>query len=858
MEIIRKKICFDKLLSHRNGIVPYVPKDCDYVGTEYVKTIFSKSNYGSFPCDVALINSKLVSDTETGLSYRENREISRLRYLDVISWYNTCNEIVKNGIVLKKIPYNKANTDPCNKQTQNTDIQAYDLIGWTEDEEVSMYNCKMVDGDFLNFDSNGVFVICEDVINKYSDLSLRYGPEFDASEMSDEDNSFISKYNMFVGENYDGILFTDENIFIVNGYDDYFKLERNWNSWWSKNWGYCSFNPSHVEVEDHDNFPVVRSTDNSFSYTDWEQYVFEYAYHKPISLKFIYDVEKYFLGRVKVPESYSGKKIEGVKVPNYVFYFNYMDYLEWFNTNEEYLDSNDVVRTEWEKRGGYAFKNFLSSIFPVFLDDNDEPLEGSVAYFRFVSPNIEIQISFCDEFNNETSYIPYEYSIVDNNVTNGTIEYVKGEEGLACSALTPSFMTFDKSVYTESKLNTLISNDVYYINNDIYGVFDNFDSGGCLFKCKFFTGKSEGDISKYTSGYVKYYAKQSDDTWNEIKTVIIPEKYIETTKPDVLPKTHSNAYQVVGIKSGSVITTTSVIQTSEGSPYYVDEDKLKIVSAITTYNKTSKISYTWCECEKVSNTTGIGCGDGENIEFNGSNKYRNILTLSCAPSVSENISNGSTYYYMAKYDNGYTDIGGGQEINSKTNKIKSFRVPFVVGEQKNMETYSGDFSNVAKYDMVLKQSFDDSGVTFDYVIGATLGGDVNKTGIHYMDRYQYGGNVFVKTVIDGLYEADILYEKINFENNMKLVYSEDLNANRMCNVAEITGMEVGTQWTSESSVFAYLFTEDTFDNLMEYPKISVDISYNRGNAAAWEKHFKLSECNTFDDLINYGNNYFNL
>jgi len=28
--------------------------------------------------------------------------------------------------------------------------------------------------------------------------------------------------------------------------------------------------------------------------------------------------------------------------------------------------------------------------------------------------------------------------------------------------------------------------------------------------------------------------------------------------------------------------------------------------------------------------------------------------------------------------------------------------------------------------------------------------------------------------------------------------------------------------------------------------------------SAFEKHYKLSECNTMQDLVNYGNNFFNI
>lgn len=54
------------------------------------------------------------------------------------------------------------------------------------------------------------------------------------------------------------------------------------------------------------------------------------------------------------------------------------------------------------------------------------------------------------------------------------------------------------------------------------------------------------------------------------------------------------------------------------------------------------------------------------------------------------------------------------------------------------------------------------------------------------------------------------------------------------------------------------FFDPALNGLMEAPKVDIDISIDRGSGAAWEKHFKLMECNTLEDLENYGNNYFNI
>ena len=46
--------------------------------------------------------------------------------------------------------------------------------------------------------------------------------------------------------------------------------------------------------------------------------------------------------------------------------------------------------------------------------------------------------------------------------------------------------------------------------------------------------------------------------------------------------------------------------------------------------------------------------------------------------------------------------------------------------------------------------------------------------------------------------------------------------------------------------------------LLPGSKISVDITVERGASAAFESFYKLSECNTMEDVENYGNDYFNL
>jgi hypothetical protein len=87
------------------------------------------------------------------------------------------------------------------------------------------------------------------------------------------------------------------------------------------------------------------------------------------------------------------------------------------------------------------------------------------------------------------------------------------------------------------------------------------------------------------------------------------------------------------------------------------------------------------------------------------------------------------------------------------------------------------------------------------------------------------------------------------------VYNNYLDGETILKPANIKSMPTLT----ESSYYNVpLFTKEGTETMYFEPKIDVDISFNRGNASAWDKHFKLSECNTMQDLKNYGNNTFNL
>lgn len=846
METIRKKICLDEFLSHRPGIMPYIKKDDDNHEIQYVDTITSDSNYGQFPCDFVLMSVTKRADLNTGLNYTDEKELSRLKYIDIINKYSKYFDKIENGKILRKIVFNDEKVEYLDCiNSANTVSSIVQSVKWspTKIDNISIFNCLPVDASFFILNNDGNYYFNENINNLKNSLLLKLGniPQSRDEELTEtlteEELALLNKILYFGDGITSGALQDHEYIILLNDFDELNEYEKYWQDWWEYNFEQCSY----YNIADR-----------------WEQIIFDAHYEEPEFFKFIYDVEKYILGRIKVPEINNDEVITGNKVPNYVYYLTFNDYLSWFENNAQYVNFNEEIKKKWDDLGGDAFYHLLLGIRPYFLNNLELP-DVNVTGFTFVSPNIEIPLAFIDEAKTETLYKPYEISVDgDNNVFDGTFVYSIDSLNNIGSALTPTFKSFEaREVLVESRLDDLFSKNSYQLTDDICGIFSTFSSGGCLFRCENHRGTSSvSQIEEYYSGVVNEYGKRNGE-WVIIKTIEIPETFKRIVRGEKMPIAANDVYQIVGIeKIDSIITTGN--PTTVSATTVLPDGTIGVASAITTYQKEIENTYTWWECNKVNveELSGYTCGD-EDFNINDNYTYRNILLLSCIPSVSEN--KNKTYYYMATYDNGFTNIIRGNTIDTGT--PKAMEIPYEMNVPQNVTTFDGEFSGITIYDMLTSEIYSNedgkSIITLEYVLGATSGKSINSSGIHYKEKYNFKRNCVKKVIIDGTYEGEVLFKKID-RGTPEIVYSDDLMLERQAYLAEITGMEIGTQWTSASCINAYLYTEDDYDTMLENPQNNVNITFNRGNAAAWEKRFKLSECNTLEDLENYGNNYFNI
>lgn len=731
-------------------------------------------------------------------------EIARLKYLDVLRNYYTIQENLRDAVYVKKT---KTPVDLVSKIEQEKKEGCISAVLPTSSSDSG----ETFKEDFEEIIEKGRYEYIPLDINLFRTNKFGYvftEPNIPEGDKTEEEKALlekVSKHKKLIGN-------SDFFVLIPN-YDEVMRLNSWWNDWWA------------------DNFKK-----------EWEKDVFVgYTQGNNAEFKFCEDVEKYILGQIEVV----GSGITGSQVPTFVYYVNHFDLKNWFETHsattvaayEKPSKENEWIRYTWEERGGGNFYDFLTKNVPIW--QSYISLTKSENYFKYAAPTVDLGVIINAEEEYETLYNVYEYSVNDGKIEGAVKPYIVPASGIG-SALTASWIECS-SAYCESRLDTLVHPKALRITNDVFGIFEEFDKKdgymGQLFKCTYCTGFSKTNRIVASSTVITYI-------YDADGSVIDTEKEVtNNTQAEECPDT--SAYQIFDttILSESAWTETTSNEEKDENNRVTKQEYY--FSALTCYE------YGWWECVKITDPSII-CGDGENLKA-GVSKYRNVLIVSCLPALVGPCNPGDVYYVMARYDNGLIQP---KNIKGDGATIVSMKIPYKVNEPQNIVSYE---DGTITYDKIISaEKVDTNKYLIRYAKGITSGVTDVKTGIHYEETLYYSENNLAKVPIDGMYMADLYYDVLGDDSEKTSVYSEEFRKYRLVRKAKITGMEVGTQWTEESAVNAMFFTKDGYEGLQEEPKYNINLLYNRGNAAAWENHFKLSECNTMEDLVNYGNNFFNL
>lgn len=800
MDRIEKIINIDNSRSHRNGLLPFVQYGGDGKIKE-VTAIDTNGNYGQYVCDFCIYSGGT------------NVEIARLKYLDVLRNYYTIQEYLRDAVYVKKT---ETPVDLVSKiEQENTESCVSAVLPTSSSGKEETFK-----EDFEEITEKGRYEYIPLDVNLFGTNKFGYiftEPNIPEEDRTEEEEALLEKVSK-----HKELISNSEFFVLIPNYDEVMSLNSWWNDWWNGNF---------KEEWEKDVFVGYTECDNE-------------------DFKFCEDVEKYVLGQIEV----IGSGITGSRVPTFVYYVNHFDLKNWFETHsattvaayEEPSKENEWIRYAWEERGGGNFYDFLTGNTPIW--QSYISLTKPENYFKYAAPTVDLGVIINAEEEYETLYNVYEYSVNDGRIEGAVKPYIVPASGVG-SALTTSWVECS-SAYCESRLDTLIHPKALRITNEAFGIFEEFDKDngyvGQLFKCTYCTGYSKTNGMVASSTVITYtYNDIEDDEGNIIDTETTSSEKVEnSTQAEECPDT--SAYQIFD---------TTILSESAWTETMSNEEKDKnnrVTKQEYYFSAFTRYEYGWWECEKITDTK-IVCGDGENLKA-GDYKYRNVLIVSCLPALVGHCNPGDVYYVMARYDNGLIQP---KNVRGDGATIVSMKIPYKSGDTQNIVSYE---DGTIVYDKIISTTNIEGAnkMIIKYAKGITSGDTEEQSGIHYEETLYYSENNLAKVPIDGIYMADLYYDVLGDDSEKTSVYSEEFRKHRLVRKAKITGMEVGTQWTEENAVNAMLFTKDGYEGLQEEPKYDINLLYNRGNAAAWENHFKLSECNTMEDLVNYGNNFFNL
>ena len=290
----------------------------------------------------------------------------------------------------------------------------------------------------------------------------------------------------------------------------------------------------------------------------------------------------------------------------------------------------------------------------------------------------------------------------------------------------------------------------------------------------------------------------------------------------------------ISIYSGDTYTytTDSKLQFLRSKKLYTDDDGNLLPGLFEEEGKLWKYTYDgkkWSHSNQTASFANKTCGDGlSNGECVNVNIYRTVSIDAIVQAMLSGASTDGSYYFYVKY---------------KNDKEAPMTIPFTVGVVDG-----NGISNI---------SYDSDFVTFEY----------SYNDIQYKETYKYNTGQTMEIVLDGYENITIYYNEIDYDFTEQTIYNKHYDLYREGNLADIVQYREGHVWCDDKSngyvasaetINAPIFKEEYLLGISSTFKADVNVTINRGNAAAFERHFKLSECNTMEDLENYGNNIFNL
>ena len=592
-------------------------------------------------------------------------------------------------------------------------------------------------------------------------------------------------------------------------------------------------------------------------------------------------VDDKYLGKIEVPADMV--KL-GDKVPYVLYYADVPEYLKWLRDNE---NSDDCCIQElWKKRGGSEFMSYLEGLETKYEEACDAAMELTDEDHI---PTIGVPILLRQNFADEGAFVPYTDTLYEDYDGDDEIGYmdsagtiIAGDERGALTWPYPMesqrwvAATSAETIEVPSYLPNMMHTPYFYDDNRVMipGTFKRFGpDGDGFFQCTYYQRESKQPAITTTIRIT--YKLDNDRTYST--TINQGCTQVEVSAWPV----NGGVYQIVSPKIYHVRTNDTTEETTGeyavGQTYNGHE-----IVASTTYHTETYATYGWWEAVKVPfNVEEYDVADGEGtLTCKNENKYRVLTMLEAIDSLVpseyntddvgiEALNDGDVYYFLVTYDNGpiypgeTSSCDAGSLLIPVSNYV-SADIQFDSGNVLNIKSINDEGTEVMG-DSVLSADTDSttSSITLTYVIGGkfTSNGEgyeyVPQTGVLLKETHHYEEAKPIEYVIDGVSGVTVYCDYIDFESDKKIGVSSYNGLSGLCNTSLIWEMDTGDVMVSPSgSIRSVIYKEDYLLGVSYEPETDIDVSFDNGTATAWEKHFKLGECNTMSDLVNYNGGYF--
>ena len=492
---------------------------------------------------------------------------------------------------------------------------------------------------------------------------------------------------------------------------------------------------------------------------------------------------------------YVPKEIQGKNVPDRLPFADVAEYLAWFENNEDVRESCCVTKENTD----YVFK------------ESDEWVNhGGQAMWDFlktdaVSKAFQNALKDIKDWEKNTSkgrtlYLPpcleLTLSITQVYQDEGVLTpYMDKPEDVS-----PYFMRLTtESGWIESQLSRVkMSLSEGDDGSKVDGIFREYPTGPTYFKCVYVEAQWQRTIKTYGDG-------------------------------DILPEPYDGSAVDISNDSTKCLELDSLDSDIDSTGM---NNRDWIIVRIKTTNDAGEESYTYYRCVlycrwEYYEINGDDLKYTENTQeaYNSADHYLKLTVKEVVPGIYSTAKSGDFVNVLASYQC-YIDI------------------PYSAGT-----VYSEYAVGTRKYgDYII--AMDDGHFIY------TIGGEIdNPYSCGYVIEEDYElVDSSVTLTLDGV--SIEVPQTVMMPIDTIDAYSESLG---MVRYGVPRGRLVGitTNFAPKNDT-PLLFKRDGDSVLLPGSKISVDITVERGASAAFENFYKLSECNTMEDVENYGNDYFNL